>query len=165
VSPENLTVQQAAALAAVNGNAFVAYDNDTAILQEGTMAGGWFVDERHGLDWLENYVQASIWNLLYTSTTKVGQDEEGSNALVAEVCRAMDQSVRNNLVSPGVWNSDGFGALKRGDTLTSGYYVYIQPMAEQAQADREARKAPPIQVAAKLTGAVHFVDVTISVNR
>jgi hypothetical protein len=165
VSPENLTVQQAAALAAVNGNAFVAYDNDTAILQEGTMAGGWFVDERHGLDWLQNYVETAVWNLLYTSTTKVGQDEEGSNALVAEVCRAMDQSVRNNLVSPGVWNSDGFGALKRGDTLTSGYYVYIQPLAEQSQADREARKAPPIQVAAKLTGAVHFVDVTISVNR
>jgi len=165
LTPENLTLSQAKALAAKHGNVFVAYDNDTAILQEGVMAGGWFIDERHGLDWLQNYVQTAVWNLLYTSTTKIGQDEEGSTALVATVSDALQQAVTNNLVSPGVWNSDGFGALKRGDTLSTGFYVYIQPLAEQAQADREARKAPPIQCAIKLTGAVHFVDVTINVNR
>lgn len=165
VTAENLTVSQAGALTANHVNCFVAYDNDTSILQEGVMAGGWFIDERHGLDWLQNYVQTAVWNLLYTSTTKIGQDEQGSNELVACVSQAMEQAVANNLVSPGVWNSDGFGALSRGDTLSTGYYVYISPMDSQSQADREARKAPPIQVAAKLTGAVHFVDVTINVNR
>ena len=38
-------------------------------------------------------------------------------------------------------------------------------MDEQAQSDREARKAPPIQIAVKLRGAIHFVDVAITVNR
>ncbi len=38
-------------------------------------------------------------------------------------------------------------------------------MSEQAQADREKRKAPPIQVACKLAGAVHFADVLITVVR
>lgn len=165
VTPENLTVSQASALRANNVNVFAAYDNDTSILQEGVMAGGWFIDERHGLDWLQNYVQTAVWNLLYTSTTKIGQDDQGSTDLVATVSQALEQGVTNNLISPGVWNSDGFGALKRGDTLSTGFYVYIQPMAEQSQADREARKAPPIQCAVKLTGAVHFVDVTINVNR
>ena len=165
VTPENLTLSQANAITANHGNVFVAYDNDTNILQEGVMAGGWFIDERTGLDWLENYVQTAVWNLLYTSNTKVGQDDVGSTELVATVSQALEQGVTNNLISPGVWNSDGFGALKRGDTLSTGYYVYIQPMEEQSQADREARKAPPIQCAVKLTGAVHFVDVTINVNR
>ena len=164
VTPENLLTSQANALSANNVNVFVAYDNDTSILQEGVMAGGWFIDERHGLDWLQNYVQTAVWNLLYTSK-KVGQDEIGSTELVATVSQALEQAVTNNLVSPGIWNSDGFGALNRGDTLSSGYYVYIQPMEEQSQADREARKAPPIQCAIKLTGAIHFVDVTINVNR
>ena len=165
VTAENLTLSQSNALAVNNVNVFVAYDNDTSILQEGVMSGGWFIDERHGLDWLQNYVQTAVWNLLYTSTTKIGQDEIGSTDLVATVSQALEQAVTNNLVSPGVWNSDGFGALKRGDTLSTGYYVYIQPMDEQSQADREARKAPPIQCAVKLTGAIHFVDVTINVNR
>lgn len=165
ITAENLTLSQANAIAANNGNVFVAYDNDTSILQEGTMAGGWFIDERTGLDWLESYVQTAVWNLLYTSTTKIGQDDVGSTELVTTVSQALEQGVTNNLISPGVWNSDGFGALEKGDTLSTGYYVYIQPMDEQSQADREARKAPPIQCAVKLTGAVHFVDVTINVNR
>lgn len=164
ITPENLTLSQANAISATNGNVFVAYDNDTSILQEGVMAGGWFIDERQGLDLLENYVATAVWNLLY-GAGKVGQDEVGSTELVATVSQALEQGVTNNLLSPGVWNGPGFGALSRGDTLSTGYYVYIQPMAEQSQADREARKAPPIQCAVKLTGAIHFVDVTINVNR
>lgn len=165
VTAENLTLSQANALRENNVNVFAAYDNDTAILQEGTMAGGWFIDERHGLDWLQNYVQTAVWNLLYTSTTKIGQDDEGSTQLVATVSEALEQGVRNNLISPGVWQAGGFGALKTGDTLSTGYYVYIQPLEEQSAAEREARQAPPIQCAVKLTGAIHFVDVTINVNR
>jgi hypothetical protein len=165
VTPENLTLSQAKAISQNNGNVFVEYDNDTAILQEGTMAGGWFIDERHGLDWLQNYVQIAVWNLLYTSNTKIGQDEEGSTALVATVSQALTQGVRNGLIAPGVWNSDSFGGLKRGDTLSTGFYVYIQPLDEQSQAEREARIAPPIQCAIKLKGAVHFADIQINVNR
>ena len=71
----------------------------------------------------------------------------------------------NGLVAPGVWNGSPIGSLQTGDTLSTGYYVYIQPMDEQAQSDREARKAPPIQIAVKLRGAIHFVDVAITVNR
>ena len=63
-----------------------------------------------------------------------------------------------------MWGGDGFGALNTGDTLTKGYYVY-SPIAQQAQAEREARKAPVMQVAIKLAGAVHFGDVIINVNR
>jgi hypothetical protein len=34
------------------------------------MANGDFFDERHGLDWLQNYVQTNLYNLLYTSPPK-----------------------------------------------------------------------------------------------
>lgn len=164
VTPENLTVPQANALRANNVNVFVDYDNDTSILQEGVMAGGWFIDERHGLDWLQNYVQTNFWNLLYTSG-KIGQDEQGQTDIIANVSASLEQGVTNGLIGPGIWNSDGFGALNRGDTLSTGYYVYMQPIDEQPQADREDRKATPVQCAVKLRGAVHFADVTINVNR
>lgn len=165
VVAENLMTSQANALRAKNVNVFAAYDNDTSILQEGIMSGGWFIDERHGLDWLQNRVQTDLWNLLYTSTTKIGQDEIGSTQLVNCVNSSLEQGVANGLIGAGVWNGTAIGALNQGDTLATGYYVYIQPMDEQSQSDREARKAPPIQVAVKLRGAIHFVDVAITVNR
>jgi len=129
------------------------------------MANGDFFDERHGLDWLQNYVQNNLWNLLYTSTTKIPQTEAGVTRLLTNVEQSMDQSVTNGLVAPGTWTGGSIGQLSPGDTLTKGYYVYAAPLSTQAQADREARKAPVIQVACKLAGAVHFADVLIDVVR
>lgn len=164
VTAENLRSSQAEALKSHNVNAFCAYQNDTSILQEGITSGGWFIDETHGLDWLQNRVETDLWDLLYTSK-KVGQDESGATAIGSCVNKSLEQGVTNGLIAPGVWNGDAFGALESGDTLSTGYYVYIQPFDEQSQSDREARKAPPIQIAVKLKGAVHFINVTITVNR
>lgn len=165
ITYEALTVNQAAALDAKNCNVFVYYQNDTAILQQGVMANGDFFDERHGLDWLQNYVQTNLFNMLYTSTSKVPQTDAGVTRLLANVEQSMDQAVTNGLVAPGIWSGGPVGQLASGETLTKGYYVYAQPLAEQAQADREARKAPLIQVACKLAGAVHYADVQINVVR
>ncbi|RJT45662.1 DUF3383 family protein [Rahnella woolbedingensis] len=165
ITYETLTVGQAAAVDTKKANVFVYYANDTAILQQGVMANGDFFDERHGLDWLQNYVQTNLYNLLYTSTTKVSQTDAGTTRLLSNVEQSMDQSVTNGLVAPGVWNGGPIGQLSPGDTLTKGYYVYAQPLAQQAQSDREARKAPVIQVACKLAGAIHYADVQINVVR
>lgn len=165
VAAENLTVSQAAALKGKNCNVFVAYNNDTAIIQEGVMVNGYFFDEVHGTDWLQNDVQTAIYNLLYTSTTKIPQADAGINIILTTIAQRLDQAVRNGLVAPGIWNAAGFGALNQGDLLSKGYYVYAPPVATQSQADREARKAPAIQCAIKLAGAVHFVNVAINVNR
>ncbi|MBD2782537.1 DUF3383 domain-containing protein [Xenorhabdus szentirmaii] len=165
ISAELLTATQANALKSKNGNVFVHYNNDTAIIQEGVMANGAFIDERHGLDWVQNYVQTNLYNLMYTSTTKIPQTDEGVTQLLANVEQSLAQGVNNGLVAPGVWGGDSFGALNRGDMLTKGFYVYAAPIAEQVQAEREKRKAPLIRCAIKLAGAVHFADVVINVNR
>ncbi|WP_181150211.1 DUF3383 domain-containing protein [Photorhabdus hindustanensis] len=165
VTAERLTTTQANALKKKNGNVFVKYNNDTAIIQEGVMANGDFIDERHGLDWLQNYVQNNLYNLLYTSTGKIPQTDAGVTRLLTNVEQSLDQAVTNGLVAPGVWNGGQIGQIQPGDTLTKGYYVYAPAIATQAQADREARKAPVIQCAIKLAGAVHYADVIINVNR
>ncbi|MGO2458764.1 MAG: DUF3383 family protein [Ewingella sp.] len=165
ITYETLTVAQADAIDAKDANVFVYYQNDTAIIQQGVMSNGDFFDERHGLDWLQNFVQTNLFNLLYTSTTKIPQTEAGVTRLLTNVEQSMDQAVSNGLVAPGIWNGGPIGQVSPGDTLTKGYYVYANPLATQAQADREKRKAPVIQVACKLAGAVHFADVQINVVR
>lgn len=162
---ETITETQAAALKAKHVNVFVNYDNGAAIIQEGVMANGYYFDEVHGTDWLENRVQTDVWNLLYTSTTKIPQTDAGTHLIVTTIEAALAQSVTNGLVAPGVWNAAGFGQIVQGDTLSKGYYVYAPPVSSQSQADREARKSVPIQCAIKLAGAVHSSDITINVNR
>lgn len=165
VTYETLTTPQAAAIDAINGNVYVYHANDTAIIQQGVMANGDFFDERHGLDWLQNYVQTNLYNLLYTSTTKIPQTDAGVTRLMTNVEASLDQAVNNGLVAPGVWNGGPIGQIQSGDTLTKGYYVHADAVANQAQSDREARKSPVIQAAIKLAGAIHYGDVQINVVR
>lgn len=165
ITAEGLSETQANALAAKNCNVFAAYDNDTAIFQEGVMAGGAWFDEIHGTDWLQNAVQTECWNLFYQSKTKVPQTDAGVNQVVTRITSVLNQAVSNGLVAAGTWNGDSFGQLEQGDYLPTGYYIYAGLVDDQAQSEREARKAPPIQIAVKLAGAIHSVDIQIDVNR
>jgi hypothetical protein len=162
---EFVTESQAQTLKAKHCNVFVNYQNKTAIIQEGTVANGFFIDEVMGVDWLQNQLQNALYNELYTSPTKIPQTDPGMNELVGVCNDTLDEAVFNGFVAPGQWNVAGFGQLRQGDFLTKGYYTFVIPVAQQAQADREARKAPPIQCAIKLAGAVHFAFVIVTVNR
>lgn len=165
VVPETLTATQAAAAAAKNCNVFVNYNNSTAIIQQGVMSNGFYFDEVHGLDWLQDRLQTDIFNLLYTSDTKIPQTDAGVNFIVTTASQSCEAGVNNGLLAPGQWNGPAIGALKPGQTLAKGYYVYAPPVASQSAADRAARKAPTLQIAAKLAGAVHFANVVVNVNR
>lgn len=165
VVAEDLTDTQADVLESKRCNVFTDYVNDTMIIQYGVVSGPAWFDEIHGLDWFQDAVQNACFNLLYTSQTKIPQTDSGVNQLVNAISGACNDAVNNGLVAPGVWNADGFGSLVSGQYLKNGYYIYAQPVALQSQADREARIAPPIQVAIKLAGAIDTVDVIVSVNR
>lgn len=164
VSGEDLSENEALTLEDKRCNVFVDYVNDTIIIQHGVMSGSAFFDEIHGLDWLQNAIQTGVYNVLYTSK-KVPQTDAGVNRLTNAISAVCTQGVNNGLIAPGTWNADGFGNLSTGDFLKAGYYIFAQSVALQAQSDREARIAPPIQVAIKLAGAIQSVDVLVEVNR
>lgn len=165
IQPTNLTQTQATNVKARNVNMYAIMQNDTYIIQEGVMCSGMFADERHGTDWLQDAVQTNVYNQLYQSTTKIPQTDDGVARIVASIASVCDQAVRNGLVAGGQWNADGFGALNTGDYLDKGYYIYAPSVNEQLQSEREARKSPVIQVAIKLAGAIHSVDIICNVNR
>jgi len=165
VTYETITESQATALKGKNCNVYVYYNNDTAIIQEGTMANGDFFDERQGLDWLQNAVQTADFNTLYQSTTKIPQTDAGTTTRMAAIELIMDEAVNNGLLAPGVWTGGTIGSVSEGDTLTKGYYMYAEAVSAQSSSDRSARKGVPIQVAAKLAGAVHYSTVAITVVR
>lgn len=165
VVAENLNTTQANAIRAKNANVYAAYNNNTAIVQYGTVASGTYFDDIQDTDWLAYSMQTAIFNLLYTSATKIPQTDAGNHLIANAIEAACAQAVANGTLAPGQWNANGFGQLKQGDYLPKGYYIYAPPIYLQSQADREARKSVPFQVAAKLAGAIHTVDVIVNVNR
>ena len=165
IVPENLNVTQITALEAKNANVFVAYNNNTAIVERGTVTSGDFLDVITGTDWLALNIQTALYNLLYTSTTKIPQTDAGNNMLTATIESVCALGVVNGLLAPGVWSTGGFGALNMGDFMPKGFYVYAPPVASQLSTDRAARKSVTIQVAVKLAGAIHTINTIINVNR
>lgn len=162
---ESLTATQISALEAKHCNVFVEYNNNTAIVEPGKVASGDFIDTITGTDWLAVTIMTAIYNLLYTTSTKVPQTDPGMQLIQTVIEQVLGLAVRNGLLAPGVWNANGFGTLQQFDFLPKGWYVFAPPVSQQLQADREARKSVPFQIAAKLAGAVHTVDVIITVNR
>lgn len=162
---ESLNNTQADAVDAKNANIFVNYNNNTAIIETGVCSDGTFLDILIGTDWLATQIQTALYNLLYLTPTKIPQTDAGTNLLLNAIEAVCAQGVVNGLLAPGTWTTTGFGTLSLGDFLVKGFYVYAPPVALQNIADRAARKAVPIQVAAKLAGAVHTIQMAINVNQ
>lgn len=162
---ESLTASQANALDSTNQNYFANYNNGTAIVVNGKVANGDFIDNTWDLDWLVNQIQTNVYNVLYTSATKVPQTNSGNNQIKTAITAALLAGVNNGTIAPGTWNSQGFGQLAQGDFLPRGFYVYQPDISTQAESDRAARKSVPFQVAVKLAGAIHTVAISVTVNR
>lgn len=165
VTYENLSQTKAAALSSKNCNVFVYYNNDTAIIQEGKVASGEFIDTIHNLDWLSNALQTELYNTLYTSPTKIPQTDAGVGILVGAAKRVLNQGVMNGMIrNNAVWLGNNIGDLKYGDLMATGYYVYAPAVNEQTVTERENRRVT-FTIAVALAGAIHFVNATIFVQK
>lgn len=161
---ENLNSSQIGVLEGFNCNVFVNYNNNTAIIETGVSTTGQFIDTIVGTAALAIGIQTAIYNVLFLSTTKIPQTDAGMHILTTAVEQVCTQFVVDGLLGPGTWTAGGFGALNQGDFMQKGYYVYTPPVATQLASQRAARIATPIQVAAKLAGAVHNANVSIAIN-
>jgi hypothetical protein len=160
---ENLTTTQITALEAKNCNVFVAYNNNTAIIEQGVSSSGQFIDTVIGIDALSVDLQTDLYNALFLSTTKIPQTDAGTHILTTIISNRCALYQADGLLAPGVWTGPAFGALNTGDTMSKGYYVFAPPVATQSSASRAARVSVPISIACKLAGAVHTVSCLITV--
>lgn len=165
ITADVLTETQAQAIAGKNCNVFAAYNNNTAIIQNGQVSSGLFVDTIVGVDWLVSQIKTNVFSILQQTPTKIPQTDSGMNTLATAIASACEQAVTNGLAAPGVWNFQGFGQLTQGQFLSKGYYIYTPPVSQLSQADKDARKSVPFQIALILAGAVHQVQITLDVSQ
>ena len=129
--------------------------------------GGLYFDQLTNQIWLRTTVQTTVANVLFTTRTKIPQTTQGVNTLVNAINGVLNQGVVNGMIGAGEWNSpDTFGVYADfiRNIRTQGYYVYFTPLAEQSQADREARKCPVISIACKEAGAIESANIMIYIE-
>lgn len=143
------------------------YANISGLPKVFSTGGNDFADQPYNLMWFVFALQVAGANVIFETSTKIPQTEPGIAVLRGAYIDVLNQAVVNGYLAPGAWNSpELFGdpdSLKRC-VLQVGYYIYSQPVNLQAETDRQARKAPLIQIAAKEAGAVQSSSVVVNVN-
>lgn len=140
------------------GGLSVVYSNDN----------NGFTDDIEFQLWFKLAQMVAGFNYLRQTNTKIPQTESGMNGLKNAYAQICEQAVTNGSVAPGTWSqSIPFGDPEdfSRNIQEKGYYIYSAPISQQAQTDREARKAPVVQIAVKCSGAIHFSEVIINVQR
>ncbi|TWH46334.1 DUF3383 family protein [Sporomusa sp. KB1] len=164
VTVEPITSTELLDIKANNGNVYINRGMYYDMFEEGVMADGSFFDEVLNLDMLSNDIQLNVMDKLY-KLPKVPQTEAGVTQLVEACISASNKAVTRGFLAPGKWTGQEILNLNTGDYLIQGFLVQSEAIADQTEADREARKAPPIYIAIKEAGAVHSVVIGVYVNR
>jgi hypothetical protein len=144
-----------------------AYPSIQGVAKVFASGANWFFDRIYNLRWFVGALEVAGFNYLAQSETKIPQTEGGISGLKGAYRKVCVQSVVNQYVAPGEWNSPTtFGNLADFlDNITQqGYYIYSAPVSQQSQAAREAREAPLIQIAIKEAGAVDSSTVIVNIN-
>ncbi|WP_288445441.1 DUF3383 domain-containing protein [uncultured Serratia sp.] len=163
-SDDRITLNEAEKARRLGVNFYTDYDG-VAMLAEGVMIGGTFIDETVGLDAFLDACQKQAFSTLQGNASKIPQTDKGQAQLIGSLVTIGEEFVRNGFLAGGVWRGNDVGNLTYGDRLDAGYYFYSDTYDWQSIADREARKAMPILCAIKLAGAIHSADLLIQFNR
>ncbi|RXI46089.1 hypothetical protein DP145_01755 [Clostridium tetani] len=164
VKSENLTSTQVTLLKNNHCNVYINRGSIYNLFEDGVMADGTPFDEILNLDILTNNIQSAVINALSTSS-KIPQTDYGMDNLLNHITAPLEKARNIGFIAPGIWNTASILSVKTGDTLSRGYMVLSDSIDEQSQADREARKSPPIYILVKLAGSIEFVSIRVYVNR
>lgn len=161
---QRFTTNQVNAIKSFNGNVYINRGSYYNIFEEGKVFDGSWFDEIIYLDKFKNDCQLTIMDLL-VANNKLPQTESGMSRIKNAIKEECERINLIGFIAAGVWKAGDMLDLKYGDTLPRGYIIQSEPINDQTQADRDARKAPPIYVSLKLAGAIHHVTVQVDVNR
>lgn len=148
-----------------NLNVYVNRGGQYDGFEPGKMADGTWFDELIFTDKFKNDTQLSIMDLLY-NVNKIAGEESGVTQIITKITEVCEDYRRIGFVAEsGKWMGPDILDLKYGDVLPNGYLIQSEPVNSQSQADRDARKAPPIYIALKLSGAYQYIIIQVDVNR
>jgi Protein of unknown function (DUF3383) len=149
---------------AAGADIYANFQNVACVFCSGTNS---FFDQVYNSQWFVGAIQVAGFNFLRTSSTKIPQTEDGMDGLKSAYRLVCQQATTNGYFAPGTWTSGTtFGVQQDFVSNISqyGYYIYSQPISQQAVSARLERQAPLVQIAGKQAGAIHSSNVVVYVN-
>lgn len=145
-TPSELSSTQRANLKARSANFYEEVLDGVSIMTEGTTADGDFIDIQRGMDWWDDDLGKSLFEL-QLAAGKIGMDDPGiitvGSAMLASGDRAVTQKILKADPAPAV----------------------SLPLAEDiTPADRAARILRDLQISGEFRGAIHKMYVTASIS-
>lgn len=107
ITVADLSSGQLKTLMSYGGNAFINVGGN-AMFYNGRMADGTWFDTVQGVEWLKQKIRNNVFNLFYTSTTRVPWSDTGVAMVNQQVINALELARTNGLVSPGYDNEGNF---------------------------------------------------------
>lgn len=150
ITVEDLSSTDKQVLDSKRANAFFQV-GDTNIYGESYMAGDYFFDEIHGVDWLTDAIQTEVYGYLISRSTKVPYTDKGVAALQQQVTKVLDTAVLNGLAAPG--------ETIDGEFLGSGYQVTTVPVANVSASEKQNRQYNGLSFVVLGAGAIHGVQI------
>ncbi|NIQ92450.1 MAG: DUF3383 domain-containing protein, partial [Deltaproteobacteria bacterium] len=117
------------------------------MMEEGTMAGGEFIDVIRGVDWLTARMQENVFGLLVNSK-KIPYTNAGIAQVEGKVRTSLDNAIRQSVLRANVEKYNGLP-----------YFLDVPTVNEIAANDRAQRLLPDIEWEADLAGAIHKVTI------
>jgi hypothetical protein len=151
LTAEDLTPGEYAAMQAKYCSAVIQIGTSVNAYTDSRMASGTWLDTTHGILWLENRCEVDLFNLLYTTNTKIPYTQSGLNVCSNTLNASLRAAVVNGLAAPGY--------LADGTYLDEGFVIESIPLADVPSSDLGNRIYKGLSFKMKGAGALHTLEV------
>ena len=156
-----LTETQLNALASRRCNTYVSMGNTSQVVREGVQgAEGWFTDSRVNLDNFVNELQTAIFNV-FLRNPKVPYTSAGQDMLVSAAQKICSRYEQNGVFAARTVEDN---ATESGYTTYPATQITPTPVYQATASERASREGMPIQITAYEAGAMHRVNVNVTVE-
>ncbi len=145
VAADTLSSSQVAAIKGKNGNVFTNVGS-VDMVSEGKVAFGEFVDTIRFIDWLTAQIEEGVFGTL-VSTPKIPFTDKGIAVIEGQIRFALER-----------------GVAAGGIADDTPYDVTVPKVGDISVQDRQARSLSGLKFYARLSGAIHFVDIAGTVG-
>jgi hypothetical protein len=164
VAAEAITSTDKAALDKENCNYYAAYQGGYNLFYPGNMADGTSFDEVLGIDMLTADIQSAVMSAL-TSASKISLTDEDISLVTAAIAGPCNAAQKRKFIAAGTWSESPVLKLNTGDALPNGYSIQAGSVSDLSDADRSAKKAPPIYVCVILANSARSFAIAVNVSR
>lgn len=164
MQPSDLTQAQVDVIEALGGNVYVTRGKTYTLLEKGSTPSGYRYDEVLYLDMIAEDLQNAAVALLADNTDKLPQTDDASAQFMNAFTSILAGYTNRGILATAPWRGPATGRISPGDFIENGFRLWADSYDNQSDADRDAHKAMPIQVALTLAGSLESIVITVNVR-